>query len=182
MAKVDTDIQSFYLSSSHQPKIKDEKKSKEIKRSDKTGFSKFIDDIRSNNAGAPGTPETLPVSEETINFLMDDVRSCGDSLLKRPLTDEIIQYKQSVRRFMNYIVKNCFNLEHEDGIPNMLKPSYKGPRGTSESKDFKRYTKIQIIDDKLEKFAANLLTSQMPQMQIVARLEEIKGLLIDLLQ
>jgi uncharacterized protein YaaR (DUF327 family) len=39
-----------------------------------------------------------------------------------------------------------------------------------------------VIDKKLEDLAAMLLSSQMRQMELVSRLEEIKGLLVDLLQ
>jgi uncharacterized protein YaaR (DUF327 family) len=38
------------------------------------------------------------------------------------------------------------------------------------------------VDKKLEDMAAMLMTSQMSQLELLARLEEITGLLVDLLQ
>ena len=182
MAKVDTDVQSFFLNPSAYTQVKDEKKTKGTRRTGKTEFSRIFEEIRGKTAAELGPLENLPVSEETLDFLMDEVRSAGDTLLSRPLPDEIIRYKQAVRNFMHYVVQNCYSLDRETGIPKFLKPGYKGPRGTPEAMKQLTYTKIQVIDKKLEEMAAMLLSSQKPQLELASRLEEIKGLLIDLLQ
>ena len=187
MAKVDTDVQSFYMNPSAYTHVKDDKKPKGPRtngpqRTGKTEFSRVFDEIQGNAFGELGPLESLPVSEETLNHLMDDVRSAGDDLRNRPLPDEIIRYKQAVRNFMHYVVENGYNLDREDGLPRFLKPGYKGPRGTPEAMKGTTYTKIQVIDKKLEDMAAMLLSSQVSQLELVSRLEEIKGLLIDLLQ
>jgi uncharacterized protein YaaR (DUF327 family) len=124
----------------------------------------------------------LPVSEETLNYLADGVRSAGDTLRDRPFPDEIIRYKKAVRDFMHYVVENGYSVGHETGIPKFLKPGYRGPRGTPEAMPQLRYTKVQVIDKKLEDLAAALLSGQTRQLEIAARLEEIKGLLVDLLE
>ena len=182
MAKVDTDVQSFFLNPSAYTQVKDDKKTKGTKRTGKTDFSRIFEDIRGKTAGELGPLENLPVSEETLNLLMDEVRSAGDTLLSRPLPGEIVRYKQAVRNFMHYVVENCYSLDHEAGIPKFLKAGYKGTRGTPEAMKQLTYTKIQVIDKKLEEMAAMLLSSQKPQLELTSRLEEIKGLLIDLLQ
>ena len=148
----------------------------------KTEFSRIFDEIRGKTAGELGPLLNLPVSEETLDFLMDEVRSTGDSLHSRPFPDEIIRYKQAVRNFMHYVVEHCYKLDHETGIPKFLRPGYKGPRGTPEAMKQITYTKIEVIDKKLEDLAAMLLASQATQLELASRLEEIKGLLIDLLQ
>ena len=182
MAKVDTDVQSLMMNPSVYTKVKDDKKTKGTKRTEKTEFSRIFEEIRSKTASELGPVKNLPVSDETINYLMDEVRSTGDSLRKRPLPDEIIRYKQAVRNFMHYVIENCYSLDHETGIPKKFKFGYKGSRNTSEADRQITYTKIQIIDKKLEDLAAMLLTSQMQQLEITSRLEEIKGLLVDLMQ
>jgi uncharacterized protein YaaR (DUF327 family) len=151
-------------------------------RSGKTGFSRIFEEIRGKTADSIGPLQELPVSEETVNYLIDDVRSAGDALRDRPFPDEILRYKQAVRNFIHYIVENAYGKSTEAGIPSFLKPGYKGPRGTPESRKQIAYTKVQVIDQKLEDLAKRLLTSQMPQLEIASRLEEIKGLLIDLMQ
>jgi uncharacterized protein YaaR (DUF327 family) len=182
MAKVDADVHSVFMNPAAYAHVKDDKKTKGLKRSGKTEFSKLLDEMRGKPAGELGPLESLPISEETLNNLMDEVRSTGDILRSRPFADEIIRYKQAVRKFMHYVVENCYSLDHEEGIPKFLKPGYKGPRGNLDAMKRMSYTKIQVIDKKLEDLAAALLSSQMPQLQLASRLEEIKGLLVDLLQ
>ena len=184
MARVDGDVPSLYMNPAVYSQVKKEehKKTRGIGRSGKTEFSRIVDDLRGKTAGELGPFPDLPVTEETVNLLMDDVRSTGDSLRSRPFPDEIIRYKQAVRNFMHYVVDHCYELTHEAGIPKFLKPGYKGPRGTPESANRPTYTKIKVIDQKLEDLAAMLLSGQMPQLELISRLEEIKGLLVDLLQ
>jgi uncharacterized protein YaaR (DUF327 family) len=182
MAKVDTDVQSFYMNPSAYTQVKDDKKTKGTKNKGRTEFSRVFNEALGRTAGELGPLNELPVSDETVNLLTDEVRSAGDALRNRPFPDEIIRYKQAVRNFMNYVVENVFNLSREAGVPNFLKPGYKGPRGTHLAMEQKSYTKIQVIDNKLEELAALLLSSQMPQLELASRLEEIKGLLVDLLQ
>ena len=187
MAKVDTDVQSFYMNPSAYTHVKDESKKNKVSKTSlpntgKTGFSRIFDEIRGKTAGDIGPLRDLPVSEETVNLLIDEVRSTGDALRSRPFPDEILRYKQAVRNFIHYIVENAYGTDTEAGIPNFLKPGFKGQRGTPESRKGKAYTKIHVIDTKLDELAKRLLTSQMPQMEIASRLEEIKGLLIDLMQ
>jgi uncharacterized protein YaaR (DUF327 family) len=186
MAKVEGAADaSFYMNPAAYAQVKDDKKTKGTPVPgvrDKKDFSSLVDDLRGKTADEIGPIRDLPVSEETLNLLMDDVRSTGDVLLSRPLPEEIMRYKQAVRNFINYVVQNAYALEHEEGIPRFLKPGYKGPRGTDESKSRKHYTKIQVIDKKLEDLAAMLLSGQRNQMKVLAGLEEIRGLLIDLMQ
>lgn len=179
MAKVEGADASFYMNPAAYSQV-EEKKNKGIRR-DKQ-FSRIFDDLRGKTADELGPIKDLPVSEETVNILMDEVRSTGDLLKSRPLPEEIMRYKQAVRSFINYVVQNAYSVEHEEGILNKYKPGFKGRRNTPEAEKWKGYTKIQVIDKKLEDLAAMLLSGQVQQMKLVSRLEEIRGLLIDLLQ
>ena len=186
MAKVDiTDIPSFYLNPHLHSQVENETKKtkgREVSRRGKTDFSRIYNDARDKATDELGPLRDLPVSTETVEFLMDEVRSTGDALQSRPFPEEIMRYKQAVRNFMHYVVKNSYALEHEVGIRKYLKPGFSGQKGTPDAMSQKQYTKIQVIDKKLEDLAAALVSSQMPQLGLAARLEEISGLLVDLLQ
>jgi len=169
MAKVDSTDPAFYMNPSAYTQVKNEKKTKGLRRGERAEFSRMFDNFRGKTADELGALRNLPVSDDSINLLMDEVRDAGDVLKSRPLPEEILRYKQAVRNFINYVVKNSLTLEHEDGIQKFMKPR-------------KRYAKISIIDKKLEDLAAMLLSSQKNQLILVSRLEEIRGLLIDLLQ
>jgi uncharacterized protein YaaR (DUF327 family) len=182
MAKIEADP-SVFMTPSAYTRVKNEKKTEDSKRGGKTRFSPIFDDITGKSDTGPlGLPPNLPVSEETLNLLMDGVRSAGDSLRERPFPDEILLYKKAVRDFMHYVVKNCYSLDHVAGIQKFEKPGYKGPLWDSEAKKRLVYTKIEGIDKKLEDLAAMLLSGQTRQLEIASRLEEIKGLLVDLME
>ncbi|MCL2411154.1 MAG: DUF327 family protein [Treponema sp.] len=182
MAKIDGADPAIFMNPSLYSGVKEDKKLKDLRKSQKPGFSGIYNSLLGRTADDIGHLENFPLSEESINFLMDDVRDAGDCLLSRPLPEEILRYKQAVRNFINYVVKNNYVLEYDEGVLNKHKPAFKGRRNTPAGEGRKEYTKIQIIDKKLEDLAAMLLASQFRQLELVAHLEEIKGLLVDLLQ
>jgi len=182
MPKVDGLDPSIYMNPGSYSQVKEEKKPKGLRRGERTEFSRLYESLRGKTADELGPLRNLPASEETVNKLMDDVRDAGDRLKSRPFGEEIMRYKQAVRNFINYVVQNCYSKEDDEGILNKFKPSFKGRRSTPEATERNRYVKIQVIDKKLEDLAAMLLSSQGRQINLVSRLEEIKGLLIDLLQ
>jgi uncharacterized protein YaaR (DUF327 family) len=110
----------------------------------------------------------LPESEESLHILLDEVHSLGDALSKRPFPPEIKAYKEAVRNFVHYVVEHGFDTEEQTSGVNILKR--------------KKFTLVQVVDKKLEEMAAAILRGQADQIAILARLEEIKGLLVDLMQ
>jgi hypothetical protein len=71
MAKVDsTDVPSFYMNPSAYTNVKDERKSKSVRRGSKVDFSNMLDDLRGKTADEIGPLYDLPVSENTVNFLI----------------------------------------------------------------------------------------------------------------
>ena len=183
MAKLEGADSSLYLNPAVYSQVKSEKDEKKTKGIRHEGtFSKLFDDLRGKTADQIGPLWNLPASEDSVNFLMDEVRSTGDTLKSRPLPEEIMRYKQAVRNFLNYVIKNGFSLEYEEGIKNKFKPSFKGRRTAPDADNSKSYTKISIVDKKLEDLAAMLISKQMRQMELVSRLEEIRGPLVDLLE
>jgi uncharacterized protein YaaR (DUF327 family) len=109
-----------------------------------------------------------PVSEEALQELLDDVHSSGDELKRRPFPEEIIQYKRAVRNFLHYVVENGYTIEEQTSGGNVLRR--------------KKFTLVQVVDRKLESLAASILANQMTQIEMLARIDEIAGLLVNLLQ
>jgi len=183
MAKIDSTDPTIFMNPSAYSGLKDDKKIKSTRtgKGQKTEFSNLFDNLLGRKAGELGPMQNLPVSDESVNLLMDDVRDAGDKLLSRPLPDEIIRYKQAVRNFINYIIKNNFSKRFDEAIPNKFKPGFKGDRNGPRAENRQPYTIIEVIDKKLENMAAMLLANQRHQLDLVSSIEEIKGLLIDLL-
>jgi uncharacterized protein YaaR (DUF327 family) len=124
--------------------------------------------------------ETAP-SEEALQELLDSVHGAGDDLKRRPFPDAILNYKQAVRNFLHYVVQNSYDLQEVQGIKK--KTSFQGsaadtPGGTVWKS--KVYHQIQIIDQKLEILAADILAKQIAELDLKSRIDEIRGLLVDL--
>ena len=124
-----------------------------------------------------GTVKELPLSQDSLNELLDDVHSAGDTLSKRPFPPEIASYKEAVRNFVHYVVENSFDTEEQTGITKFRK--LKDGKSIPEHGKF---TIVKVIDSKLEGMAAAILRGQLSQLEILEKLDEIKGLLVDLLE
>jgi uncharacterized protein YaaR (DUF327 family) len=114
--------------------------------------------------------ENHSVAQETIDNLMDEIHSKGDELKKHPLPQEILNYKKAVHDFLNFIVNNAYDIEKQVGIRRKREETQKS------------FIQVKVIDQKLEQLAMVLLAGQVDQIKILARLEEINGLLVDLLE
>jgi uncharacterized protein YaaR (DUF327 family) len=137
----------------------------EIKSGRKTLFSKIMESV--SPAGELGPPKELTPSEEALTELMDAVHSAGSDLIERPFAEEILKYKKAVRDFIHYVLENAFTIE-------------KTQTRRRELRNLKPHVQIQVIDRKLEELARDILEGQTNQLERVARLDEIKGLLVDL--
>jgi len=169
MAKIDTangNIPIFNpaVYGNIKPEIKQTKDKGKVRSAREPTF----DEILESELDEAIDPLDLPVSEEAIQRLLDGVHTAGDALKKRPFPEEIKRYKQAVRNFLNYVVDNAYSTEEQiSGINPMRR---------------KTYTIIQVVDQKLELLAAAILAGQSSQLDLLARVDEITGILVDLLQ
>jgi uncharacterized protein YaaR (DUF327 family) len=119
------------------------------------------------------TSETFDVDDYghkniPLENLLDDVYSKGEELKDSPTFDHIKTYRKSVKRFMDYIVKNTVRIDEKISGANILKR--------------KRFTLVEIVDTKLESLVTEVLRSQKDQVSILNKVDEINGLLVDLMQ
>lgn len=105
--------------------------------------------------------------EEIIIILRDKVHSTGDDLAEHVSPENIFEYKKAVKNFMNYVVEQAYDVKNI--ITGGLNPMKQ-----------KAWTLIKVIDLKLDKLAGELIYNQLKKIEILARIDEIKGLLIDL--
>ncbi len=112
----------------------------------------------------------LPVLDgsETIEGLLDDVHETGEALKRDPVFGPLNGYKKAVRRFLCYIIENSLEMEETLGIRN--------PRTMQQ----KKYVMIRVVDERLESLAAHVLKNQADQLNILGRIDEINGMLVDL--
>ncbi len=137
-----------------------------VRRFDRILESEQTDKTPAENAGIPAHLAGLP-AEKILEILLDDVHSAGDRLKDNQAPEQIIAYKQAVRHFVRFVVDRSYTVTESVSGGNILKR--------------KKFIQVEVIDQKLEQLAAGILSGQRNQMALLARIEEINGLLIDLL-
>ena len=109
------------------------------------------------------TPEE---SDAEAAELLDSVFEAGDHLKRRTDLESLRSYKDAVRRFLSVVVKRAIDVQQQQSGADVLKK--------------KRYALIRIIDDKLERLASAMISNQQNQIDLLARIDEINGLIVDL--
>ncbi len=148
---------------------RDVEKKKDSRRADSSqsvrSFSSRLDPADgSHQAGLTG----LEAVEEESAALLDAVFEAGDRLKRQRDTATLMAYKETVRRFLNAVVRRGLDIEERTSGSNILRR--------------KRYALVKVVDGKLEQLAAGMISNQREQLQLLARIDEINGLLIDLSQ
>ncbi len=114
--------------------------------------------------------ENVDIDNEHLEDLLDEIHQSGDALKELPTLDRIKKYRQSVSNFMKYVVKNT--LDTDTAVSSSFNPLKKQ----------KRYIIIKIVDENLDQLAAGILQNQLDQLQILEKIDEINGLIVDLLK
>jgi uncharacterized protein YaaR (DUF327 family) len=140
-------------------------KRRPLERPRRARFSSLLE--TAHEAAEAETAQEFPASEEALRELLDGIHSAGEALKRRPFPDEIKQYKRAARNFLHYILQNGYDVKEESYMLN-------------HKKHIK--VQVQVIDQKLEQLAAAVMSGQTTQLELLARVDEITGLLVNLLQ
>jgi uncharacterized protein len=143
----------------------DEKKAGKGKGLFKTVLGKAIDETKGGSeAGTVGSAE---FSQADLEGLLDEVHQAGDKLKENPNVELVQAYKKAVRDFVHYVVDRSFAVEQKTSGRSILKRNV--------------YFRVSVIDKSLEKLAAEILRNQRDNLEILRRVDEINGMLVDLL-
>lgn len=150
------------------PNKKEKRKSEEKKASSIGSFSSLLaaesEDSEATSAVADGG---VLEGHEKLEEILDDVYQLGEALKSEQTIANLKKYRQSIQHFFRYVVNNGIEAETIAGIRN--------PRTMEQ----KQYTLIRVVDSRLEKLAAHILSSQKEQLEILRGIDEIYGLLVD---
>ncbi|WP_053228425.1 YaaR family protein [Spirochaeta cellobiosiphila] len=105
---------------------------------------------------------------DEIELLLDEVHDVGEALANEPNMSNIKRYKEAISRFLKTINLHNFTVEEQEGVLN---------RNFSR----KKYFQVKILNEKLDRLVAGVIQNQSGQLEILHRVEEIQGLLVDLL-
>ena len=151
-----------------------EKSASAVNTTKKTVFGKLLEASADSEKsflieqGLP--PEIAGLSEEEATvFLKDAVDMAGDELLEKMTSEAFAKYRTKVKQFMGYIVKNNFIIDQHKRHGFNRKGKPRDPA-----------IQVQVINQKLDSLASDLLYNHMDKLKILAKVGEINGLLVDL--
>lgn len=166
MARIDFPEGPFPAGIPLQPRRKEEdKKAAKGKGLFRTALGSALDEAAKGGAGGGAVDQAF--SQADLESLLDEVHQAGDRLKDNPSVDLVQAYKKAVRDFMHRVVEGSFSLEEKTSGGSILKR--------------KKYYRIAVIDEALERLAAEILRNQRDKLEILRRVDEINGLLVDLL-
>jgi uncharacterized protein YaaR (DUF327 family) len=131
----------------------------------RTALGKAVEEARAKgDAGSAGGE----FSQAELEELLDDVHEAGDRLKQNPTVDLVQAYKKAVRDFVHYVVERSYAVEQKTSGRNILKRNV--------------YFRVSVIDESLERLGAEILRNQRDNLEILRRVDEINGMLVDLLR
>lgn len=148
----------------------------QAKKTEKKQKSSFASSLSVHQEKARLLSEGLPAElagmseEEAIIFLKDELDMAGDELKLRQNLETMEKYRKKVSQFMKYIVKINYNFittreQKKLRSGRVIKPMYQ----------------IQIINQKLNQLASEMMILHGANLNLLAKVEEIQGLIIDLM-
>ena len=196
MAEIDSLGSNYYYSgvqnASHET-IKRNTEKKEINKttgSKRLSFEKLLkgDDIEEPQFIAEGLPPeiaTMSIDDAAV-YLADAVSMAGNAFSEEQTQENLEKFKTSVSQFIKFVVSNNFEVNikqkrqrpGKSGQPSRLFvfSDYTVPA----QKKNPRYS-IDIINEKLDALARETLSAQSNNLKLLAQVNEIKGLIVDLM-
>lgn len=103
---------------------------------------------------------------ERLNLMMEEIVMQGDKIVKRMDVRDMRRYRTLIKEFMNEIVNRSHKFSRENFLDR---------RGRHRV-----YGIIRLVDEKLDELAQELVNEESDKIAILARVDEIRGLLLDI--
>lgn len=149
----------------------------QAKKSEKTSRKiSFADSLKRGKEEAELLADGLPAeiagmdAEDAIVFLKDAADVAGDALKEQQTAETIQEYRTKIGQFLKYIERNNFEVLEKRRFG-------RNRRG----RPLPPYHQIRIINQKLENLAVDMLYNHARNLDILARIEELNGMIVDLL-
>lgn len=101
-----------------------------------------------------------------LSRMLVDIEEEGKIMVKRRTLNEVLKYKNLVKKFLDLVVKNIYHLSETVNL---------NPRGKQNI-----LVAIESIDKSLEDLLKLVLNQEVDNLRILEKVGEIQGLLIDL--
>lgn len=156
---------------------------------DKSRKSKFRELLQTNSEtesafktqGLP--PEIKEMSfEDAAVYLKDAVDIAGDELAAEINDENIQKFKKAVGNFLSFVVENNFEVTAR----RSRRPTFVSPVNFFSTYNTKAHpadpkVQVKVINEKLDLLAQSMLETQRSNLKILQQVDEIKGLIVDLM-
>ena len=152
--------------------------SQQPKKPEKTARLSFADALRKSEKEARLVEEGLPAElagmteEEAVVFLKDAVDVAADGLRFHQSLENLANYRKKISQFLKYISRNNYEVISK----RRLLQKINGQRRTDTVRQ------IHIINESLDRLMTDTIFNQRRKLNLLARIGEINGLIVDLLQ
>ncbi len=102
-----------------------------------------------------------------LSIMMDDIVTQGEKIKKKMDVRDMKRYRSLIKEFMNEIVNHSHKFSRENFLDR---------RGRHRV-----YGIIKLIDQNLDELAGELIKDEMDSIAILDKVDEIRGLLLDIL-
>ncbi len=138
---------------------------KATRRSGRSAANRFHSELE-GAAWTEASTVAEGATDEATEELLDAVFEAGDRLKRHADSATLAAYREAVRAFLTAVVDRGMDVEERTSGADVLRR--------------KRYALVRVIDAKLEQLAAGMIASQKDQLDLLARVDEINGMLVDL--
>lgn len=101
-----------------------------------------------------------------LNLMMEEIVMQGDKIIKRMDVKDMKRYRTLIKEFMNEIVNHTHKFTRENFLDR---------RGRHRV-----YGIIRLVDEKLDELAQELVKDEADKISILAKVDEIRGLILDI--
>lgn len=197
MAEIDSLGANYYYSGVQNASNETIKRNQKKDETQKTGSARKIkfgeilkgeEKVQSSFATEGFPPEIADMSvEEAGIYLADAVSIAGNSLSENLNQQNLDNFKKSVSQFIRFVVSNNYQINAHRKKDRLGRDKMTVSRTTF----FSNYSlpphkvdprlKIKVLNEKLDALTRETLSNQMNNLKILAQVNEIKGLIVDLM-
>ena len=146
----------------------------------KKSFTKTEAEREVEAAGYPAEIANLTIEEAAV-FLKDEVDKAGNKLSENQSSENIAEFRNAVRLLIKYIVDNNY-LENTKKRHGSVPPAQFFSKFNQMPRKRDPRVMISIINQKLDDMVRDTMNLQKNNLKILQQADEIKGLIIDLMQ
>ena len=197
MAEIDSLGTNFYYSgvqNASNEAIKRNTRKEETQKAGATRRTKFSELLKAETEvkpqfvaeGLPPEVKAMSIDDAAV-YLADAVSNAGNDFSDAQTQENLDKFKQAVSQFIRFVIENNFQIDTKRK-KNRLGKDMIVP---SQSNFFSNYTipphrvdprvSVKVLNDKLDALARETLSNQMNNPKILAQVNELKGLIVDLM-